>query len=135
SGPPPNFGVARSHRPEPVHFEVVSGGGAYRFRLTRSWSISSLAVMIREFAWKPRWAMIRLVNSWARSTFDISSVPAAIDPRPAVPGVPTSACPEAPDARKRLWPALTRPAGLLKAPRAMRASGWLRPLEKTPETT
>ena len=26
--------------------------------------------MTREFAWKPRWAMIRLVNSWERSTFD-----------------------------------------------------------------
>ena len=32
--------------------------------------------MTRELAWKPRWATIRLVNSWASSTLDISSVPA-----------------------------------------------------------
>ena len=31
--------------------------------------------MTRPFAWKPRWAMIMLVNSFARSTFDISRAP------------------------------------------------------------
>src|SRR3954452_8492396 len=46
---------------------------AQRLMLMRSWRISSDAVIMRELAWNPRWAMIRLVNSWARSTFDISS--------------------------------------------------------------
>ena len=35
----------------------------YRFMLTRSARISSEAVMIRLFAWNPRWAMIMFVNS------------------------------------------------------------------------
>ena len=35
----------------------------YRLRLTRSCSSSSEAVMTLEFAWNPRWATIRLVNS------------------------------------------------------------------------
>ena len=42
--------------------------GSHRLRLTRSCRISSEVVMTRELAWKPRWATIRLVNSWARST-------------------------------------------------------------------
>jgi hypothetical protein len=50
--------------------------------------------MTFEFAWKPRWATIRLVNSWARSTFDISSVPPARRPRPPLPAPPTLARPE-----------------------------------------
>ena len=32
----------------------------------------SLAVMVRAFTWKPRWAMIRRVNSRATSTLDDS---------------------------------------------------------------
>jgi len=50
-------------------------GGSHRFRFTTSCSISSLFVMTRLFAWKPRWATIMFVNSCARSTFDISSAP------------------------------------------------------------
>ena len=46
-------------------------------------------VITLELAWKPRWAMTRLVNSWARSTFDISSAPLTTEPMPALPGVPT----------------------------------------------
>ena len=36
--------------------------------------------MIRAFAWKPRWATIRFVNSWLRSTFDASRAPATTEP-------------------------------------------------------
>ena len=51
----------------------------YRIMLTRSCNIWSLVVIIFPFAWKPRWVMIMSVNCWARSTFDISSAPLAID--------------------------------------------------------
>lgn len=60
----------------------------YRFRLTSSWSISSAEVMTRALDWKPRWAVIMLVNSWARSTLLISRAPEVmIDwlPAPANP--------------------------------------------------
>ena len=43
-------------------------------------------MMTREFAWKPRSAVIMLVISVARSTFDISSTPAFVWPKPAVSG-------------------------------------------------
>jgi hypothetical protein len=43
--------------------EPVISLPAYRFRLTTSWSISSLLVMTRLFAWKPRCETIMLVNS------------------------------------------------------------------------
>lgn len=52
--------------------------GAYRLRFTNSCSISSLLVITRELAWKPRCVTIMFVNSWARSTFDISSAPLVI---------------------------------------------------------
>ena len=42
--------------------------------------------MVREFAWKPLSVTIMSVNCSARSTFDISSVPAMIFPLPAEPG-------------------------------------------------
>jgi hypothetical protein len=48
----------------------------YRFRFTRSARISSDAEITRAFAWNPRWATIRFVNSCARSTLDISNAPA-----------------------------------------------------------
>ena len=41
---------------------------------------------MRELAWKPRWARIRLVNSAARSTFDISTRAGTISPRLPSPG-------------------------------------------------
>src|SRR5690606_9581788 len=51
---------------------------AYLFRLTRSSSMLSDVVMTRALDWKPRWAMIMLVNSWARSTLADSSAPEEI---------------------------------------------------------
>ena len=50
----------------------------YRFRFTNSCSISSLLVITRELAWKPRCVTIMFVNSCARSTLDISSAPLVI---------------------------------------------------------
>src|SRR5579862_9853426 len=44
--------------------------------------------MTLELASKPRWAVIIDVNSDARSTFDISTVPAWIAPRPLSPAAP-----------------------------------------------
>ena len=77
--------------------------------------MSSAAPMTREFAWKPRWAVIMLVNSVARSTFDISTVPAVVTPNvPAgvVPGVPTTAAPDAAVAVQRLPESRDRPGSL-----------------------
>src|SRR4051812_16263647 len=73
--------------------------------------MSSAVVMTRLFAWNPRWAVIRFVNSWARSTFDISTAPVVREPKPwaASPGVETSAAPELFDAVKRLPPSRVRP--------------------------
>ncbi len=47
----------------------------YRFRFTSSVSISSAVVITRALAWKPRCAIIMLVNSSDRSTFELSSAP------------------------------------------------------------
>src|ERR1700742_4322588 len=66
----------------------------HRFRFTRSWSISSAVVIVRELASKPRCASIMLVNSEASSTFDISSVPEIVRPK-MPPGVRSWALPEA----------------------------------------
>ena len=68
--------------------------------------------MTREFAWKPRSATIRFVNSAARSTFDISSVPPDSVPRPPWPATPI--CGDARVDRRRCTascPSLCRPAG------------------------
>src|ERR1700761_7906818 len=100
--------------------------------LTRSWRISSLVVITRELAWKPRCAMTRLVNSWARSTFDISSAPLVIKPRPPEPAAPTWARPEFTVLRNIESPTFSRPLTLLKLARATWPSVCLRPLEKTP---
>ena len=76
-----DFGMAerRSAGPPPAPrlCRLVRAGRrrAYRLMLTRSLSISSAVEMTRELAWKPRCALIMSVNSVARSTFDISSVP------------------------------------------------------------
>ena len=51
--------------------------------LTSSARISSVVVMIRELAWKPRWASIRLTNSEAISTLLFSREPARTEPEPA----------------------------------------------------
>src|SRR3954451_24577476 len=85
----------------------------YRLRLTRSWRISSELVITRLFAWKPRWATIRPVNSSARSTLDISSAPELSTPRPPIPATPTFATPELTPTRKPELPAFSRPPGLL----------------------
>ena len=47
---------------------------------TNSWSISSVTVIILEFAWNPLWVVIMLENSFARSTFAISSQPLLMIP-------------------------------------------------------
>src|SRR3954447_5633302 len=109
-------------------------GQRQRLRFTRSWSSSSDEVMIFEFAWKPRWAMIRLVNSWPRSTLDISSEPAAKVPAVPVPAACMSTLPEAPVDRKCESPAFWSPAGFGKVARASLASSLLLPLEKVPVT-
>src|SRR5262245_17532549 len=99
--------------------------------------------MTFEFAWKPRWAVIIEVNSWARSTFDISTSPTASTPRPFWPGAPQEATPAvggvvllddvesyAPElavAWNRLSPMRDRPAGFGNLASAMRPAitGWL----------
>ena len=101
-------------------------------RFTRSWSSSSEAVMTFEFAWKPRWATIRLVNSLDRSTFDISSAPPAREPRPPVPAAPTCGSPELTDVRNSEPPAFSRPDGLVNEPSARRPIVCLRPLLNAP---
>ena len=50
----------------------------YRFRLVSSSSNVSDTVMIRLFAWKPRWVVIISVNSEERSTLLISRTPVFI---------------------------------------------------------
>src|ERR1700748_288866 len=91
---------SRLNREDEVRIEVEllrpseSTQADHRFRFTRSWSISSAVVIVRELASKPRCASIMLVNSVANSTFDISSVPEIVMPN-LPPGVPSSALPEA----------------------------------------
>ena len=86
-----------------------------RLMLTSSSSTWSEVVMTRELAWKPRWARIRLVNSAARSTLDISSVPPIRSPRLPWPATPSSGVPELAVARKAVSPTCSRPAGLVKS--------------------
>src|SRR4051812_47298522 len=80
----------------------------YLLRLTRSWSISSEVLITRELAWKPRWAVIMVVNVWARSTLDISTAPAVVKPKLG-PGAPTVAGPEFALSSQRLEPERSRP--------------------------
>src|SRR3954454_8654206 len=108
------------------------GRTGQRLRLTRSCRSSSDAVMTLLFAWKPRWATIRPVNSSERSTLDISSAPAFRVPRPPLPAAPTSGLPELSPARYELFPALARPLGLLKVAMASWPMGLRSPLEKMP---
>lgn len=65
----------RSHYGDGAHLARRRPNRDYRFRFTNSCSISSLLVITRELAWKPRCVTIMFVNSWARSTLDISSAP------------------------------------------------------------
>ena len=51
---------------------VDVGDATYCFRFTSSASTSLDVVITLELAWKPRWAVIRRVNSSARSTLDCS---------------------------------------------------------------
>ena len=67
--------------------------------------------MTRELAWKPRWAVIMLVNVWDRSTFDISIAPAVVTPRPAMPGVFWVFRPEFAEATHWFAPVRSRPDG------------------------
>src|SRR3954469_12993416 len=66
--------------------------------------------MTRELAWKPRWAVIMLVNVCARSTLDISTAPAVMVPAPPPPGWLTVGVPEFADVIHRLPPWRSRPA-------------------------
>jgi hypothetical protein len=68
-------------------------------------------LITRELAWKPRCAVIMLVNDWARSTLDISTAPAVVKPNWA-PGVPTVGVPEFADCSQRFEPERSRPASL-----------------------
>ena len=54
----------------------------YCFRAIVSWVIWSNVVTALASASKPRWATIRLANSVAMSTFDISKAPPESVPRP-----------------------------------------------------
>src|SRR5207245_11065891 len=119
----------RARRESPGRALAVRRRGRYRLRFTRSCSISSEAVMTREFAWKPRSAMIMFVNSWARSTLDISSAPADSDPLDPTPGTPTRGTPEAIDEELEESPTRTRPAGLAKVAVAISPSTMFWPLE------
>src|SRR3954463_710813 len=84
-----------------------------RLRVTRSCSIWSAVEITRELAWKPRCALIMFVNSWARSTFDISTAPEVTSEK-LPPGVPTFSGPELFDADQRLLETRWRPASFAK---------------------
>src|SRR3954462_15053107 len=71
--------------------------------------MESAVEMTRELAWKPRWAVIMLVNVCDRSTFDISIAPAVVTPRPAMPGVFCVLTPEMAEATHWLAPVRSRP--------------------------
>ena len=70
--------------------------------------------MTRAFTWKPRWAVIRRVNSLAMSTFEPSSEPEVSEPAPPLPGVRGVSSPLLEDGCYRLLPAASRPCGLRK---------------------
>src|SRR5690606_35030005 len=110
---------------EPIH---------YRFRFTSSCSISSDVVMTRELAWKPRWVTIMLVNSWDRSTLDISREPGAMMPRGPEPGAPMRASPELGVGSNMVPPTLASPPGLLNTATAICPRSSMAPLVNTPRT-
>ena len=85
-----------------------------RLRLIVSCVISSNVVTARAFAWKPRCATINDANSFAMSTFESSNAPPLKVPRPPVPGLPMTACPEDNVAVKSFCPERTRPCVLAK---------------------
>ena len=72
---------------------------AYRTMLIRSFRSVSLEVMTRALAWKLRWVEIRSMNSCAMATFESSTAPATMLPRPPDCGVPIAGEPESTDSR------------------------------------
>lgn len=69
---------SEARHPEKSRWRRLPNELSYRFRFTSSCNISSLVVITLLLAWKPRCVTIMLVNSCARSTFDISSAPLVI---------------------------------------------------------
>jgi hypothetical protein len=104
------------------------------FRFTSSWSISSDVVITRLLAWKPRSAVIMLVNSWARSTFDISTAPGIRVPRPFVPAMLAVSAPELFVAIQLLPETRWRPASFGKVAREMTAILVTTPAESVTDT-
>lgn len=80
--------VLRYLRALSVLFSFGLLGRDYRFRVSSSWSIWSEVWMVLELAWKPRSVTIMSVICSARSTLDISRLPAMIEPLPAMPEGP-----------------------------------------------
>ena len=95
----------------------------------------SAVVTTRAFAWKPRSAPMRLMNSSPKSTFDSSSELDSVRPKPELSGLPIRGVPESPDSYSKFFPALESPSVLLKRARATwaRLRNW--PLEKRPITS
>ncbi len=87
---------------------------AYWTIVTKVPSISLAVEITLELAWKPRSAVIMLVISLARSTFDISSSPPMVEPKPAVSGVPTIGVPELAVWPQSEPPRRSRPSSLVK---------------------
>src|SRR5271166_935267 len=87
-------GAVLSRRLGLTAWRLRAEGSAYWTIVTRAPSISFAVVITRELDWKPRSAVIMLVISVARSTFDISSSPPIVAPNPAVSGVPMIGAPE-----------------------------------------
>src|SRR5581483_2983867 len=121
--------------PSPA-LEGRGGSGHARRGYLLSWisscSSSSDVVIMRELAWKPRWARIISVNCCARFAFDISRLPLSTVPNPWPPGCPIIGRPELTESWNALSPTRVRPPGFVNRESAIRASGWLKPFEKMP---
>src|SRR3954447_14992268 len=86
--------------------------------------------MTRELAWKPRCAVIMLVNAWARSTLDISIAPDVVKPNCAL-GVPMVGVPEFADCSQRFEPERSRPDVLLNVASEMKPADTRVPVPST----
>ena len=75
--------------------------------------ISSVVVMMRELAWKPRCASIRFTNSREMSTLLFSSLPARTEPAPAALAVVVIGSSEFGEPTNRVSPTRCRPASLV----------------------
>src|SRR3954452_12223481 len=84
--------------------------------------MESAVEITRELAWKPRCAVIMFVNVWARSTLDISTAPACVEPVPPTPGVFTVRGPELAEADQVLPPLRSRPDAFGNVASVMRKS-------------